>query len=61
MNRKVWEEHRRRYGCASELSIFRCSESRLSVNADLLIFNNCHSDLLWQITVQQIIILQSYS
>lgn len=30
-------------------------------NADLWIFNNCHTDLLWQIPVQQILILQPYS
>lgn len=24
IDREIWEEHRRRYGCASELSIFRC-------------------------------------
>lgn len=24
IDREMWAEHRRRYGCASELSIFRC-------------------------------------
>lgn len=30
---------------------------RVDCNADLGIFNNCHTDLLWQITVQQTIVL----